>query len=257
MVDHGKHFTSGKPILGRMVDRLARRAPLDAADREALLSLPHNVRTLEPASYTVREGDPPRQCAVLLSGFAFRQKITGLGGRQILSLHIPGDMLDLQHLFLSVSDHNVQTLTRAEVAFIPRGALQDLALSRPAVSHAFFVDTLVDASIFREWVVNVGRRDARGRIAHILCEFALRLETAGLAEQYRYDLPMTQEQLADALGLTPVHVNRTLRMLDSEGLIERNRRTVRIRDWQRMRAVADFNERYLHLDQVEPDLWVA
>ena len=97
-------------------------------------------------------------------------------------------------------------------------------------------------------MVNVGRRDSRARVAHLLCEFSLRLERAGLAHNHCYDLPMTQEQLADAVGLTSVHVNRVLRQLAEEQLIVRERRSVRIRDWQQMRAAGDFNERYLHLD---------
>ena len=232
-----------------MVRQLARRGPLSPADREALLSLRYTRRTVEPSSYLVREGDEPRYCAVLLSGFAFRQKITGDGARQIIALHIPGNMLDLQNLYLDISDHNVQTLTRADIAFIARSELQELSMARPAIGHAFFVDTLVDASIFREWVTNVGRRDSRARLAHLLCEFALRLEASGLAEEYRYELPMTQEQLADTLGLTPVHVNRTLKTLDADGLIIREKRNLRIPDWQRMREVGDFSERYLHLHQ--------
>ncbi|HEV2746607.1 MAG TPA: Crp/Fnr family transcriptional regulator, partial [Allosphingosinicella sp.] len=236
-------------LLERMVRKLELRAPLGPDDRAALLALPYTLRTLEPASYIVREGDPPVQCAALVSGYAFRQKLTGEGARQIVALHVAGDLLDLQNLYLAVSDHNVQTLTRSEVAFISRADLQRLARAHPAVEHAFFVDTLAEASIFREWVVNVGRRDSRTRIAHLLCEFAVRLEAVGLAEDNRYDLPMTQEQLADAVGLTPVHVNRTLKALDADGLILRNKRSMAIQDWGRMREAADFSARYLHLEQ--------
>ena len=149
---------------------------------------------------------------------------------------------------LARADHSVQTLTQVEVAVLPQQALRDLAFSRPAIARALWIDTLVDASIFREWVVNVGRRDSRARVAHLLCEFSLRLERAGLAHNHCYDLPMTQEQLADAVGLTSVHVNRVLRQLAEEQLIVRERRSVRIRDWQQMRAAGDFNERYLLLD---------
>lgn len=236
-------------ILERAVNKLELRASLSSADREALLSLPITVRILEPSTYVIREGDLPKQCAVLISGFAYRQKITAEGARQIIGLHIPGDMLDLQNLHLSVSDHNVQTLTRAEVAFVQRQELQKLAANHPAIERAFFVDALVDSSIFREWVVNVGRRNAKARVAHVLCELARRLDAIGLIEDHGYELPMTQEQLADAVGLTAVHVNRTLRTLSQEGLVQRSKRNVRFPDWQRLREVADFNERYLHLEQ--------
>jgi CRP-like cAMP-binding protein len=231
-----------------MLRKLERHALFGGADREAVLALPHHVRRLEPHTHIVRDGDRPDHCCVLLSGFAFRHKITGEGGRQVIAIHMTGDFVDLQNSLLDVADHNVQMLTEGDVAFIPRDAIRAIALERPAVGIAMWTDTMVDSSIFREWVVNVGRRDARTRIAHILCEFSLRLEAAGLAKEHRYELPMTQEQLADAVGLTSVHVNRVLRQLGEEGLISRNKRAIVIEDWLRMRVVGDFNERYLHND---------
>jgi CRP-like cAMP-binding protein len=131
---------------------------------------------------------------------------------------------------------------------IPVEAVQEIAFKRPNVGKAMWYETLVDASIFREWTLNVGRRDALTRTAHLLCEFAVRLETAGLGEQCAYELPMTQEQLADALGLTSVHVNRTLQALAAQGLIERTKRSVKIGDWKRLAAVGDFDSNYLHLE---------
>jgi CRP-like cAMP-binding protein len=237
--------------LDRAVAKLSSHSTLNEAERAAVRGLPHILRTVDPATYLVREGELPEYCAALVGGFAFRHKVTGDGGRQIMSIHMPGDMVDLQNSFLDVSDHNVQTLTRAEVAFIPRPAIRDMAAKFPALGRAMWTDTLIDASIFREWVMNVGRRDALSRIAHLLCEFAIRLETAGLAEAQSYELPMTQEQLADAVGLTPVHVNRVLKELERLGLIVRRKRAVSIPDWQRLREAGDFSARYLHLGQGE------
>jgi CRP-like cAMP-binding protein len=234
--------------LDLFVRKLALHGPLSFEDREEILALPYTMRTLDPQSYTVREGDAPTSCCILLTGFAYRQKLTGDGSRQIVSLHIPGDPLDLQNLFLDIADHNVQTLTRAELAFISRDAIRELVRARPAVARSVFVTILVEASIFREWVLNVGRRDSRMRLGHLLCEFAARLEAQGLADEYGYELPMSQEQLADALGLTPVHVNRTLKSLEADGLIRRDKRFVSFPDWKRMRDFADFTERYLHLE---------
>lgn len=231
-----------------LLRRLEQHSALSAEDRQAILSLPFTLVTREAQSYLLREGDVPDHCAVLLSGFAYRQKLTSEGARQIVATHIPGDALDFQNLFLDVADHNVQTLTRAELAIIPRAPLQDLARSRAAVGHAILVTTLIEASIFREWVLNVGRRDARARLAHLLCEFALRLERQGIAGEYGYELPMTQEQLGDALGLTPVHVNRTIKGLEADGLIKREKRYISFPDWRRLREVGDFNQRYLHLE---------
>jgi CRP-like cAMP-binding protein len=236
------------PTFARVIARLERRSPLGEAGRNALLSLPFNFRKLAAGAHIVRDGDKAEHCALLLTGFAFRYKITGDGGRQIISIHMASEFVDLQHSFLGVADTSVQTLTESEVALIPRNAIEELALTQPAVGRALWIDTLIDASIFREWVVNVGRRDSRARIGHILCEFSLRLEAAGLARNHRYELPMTQEQLADAVGLTSVHVNRVLRQLGEEGLISRDKRHIVIEDWARLRHVGDFNERYLHHD---------
>jgi CRP-like cAMP-binding protein len=232
-----------------MARKMERRARIGASDRAALLNLPHRLQVLEPSAYIVREGAPTERSCVIVSGLAFRHKMTHEGGRQIVSIHIPGDFVDLEAALLNVADHNVQALTRMEVAFIPRGALQELILAHPRIGMAMWIDTLIDSSIFREWVMNVGRRDARTRIAHLLCEFARRLEVAGLGEALHYELPMTQEQLADAVGLTPVHVNRVLKGLTTDGLIVRNRRMVQIPDWEALREVAGFTETYLHLDQ--------
>lgn len=220
---------------------------LSAGDVNAILNLPHRIRKLDAQSYTLREGDRPERCAVLLSGFAIRHKLTGEGSRQILAINIPGEALDFQNSFLEESDHNVQMLTRGTVAEIPREALEELVLGHAEVARAILISALAEASIFREWTLNVGRRDARSRIAHLLCEFAYRVSAQKLSHDGVYELPMTQEQIADATGLTAVHVNRILQTLQREGLIERDRRMVRFPSWQRMQDVADFNARYLHM----------
>jgi CRP-like cAMP-binding protein len=164
-------------------------------------------------------------------------------------------MVDLQNSLLEVADHSVQMLTGGELGMIPREEVQRLCAERPAVARAMWVDTLVDGSIFREWITNVGRRDARTRISHLLCEFSLRIKLAGLGEEDTYELPMTQEQLADATGLTSVHVNRTIKLLDQQGLIERsNPRSIHIGDWKKLAAAGDFDSNYMHLRKNEPAL---
>ena len=238
--------------LQRMIDRLRTRAPLDPDDCAAILALPVRHRHYEPPAYLVREGASPIQsCSFLLSGFAIRQKLAANGGRQIVSIHMAGDYIDLQHLFLKRADHNVQALTRLEVLDVEREPLQELALRHPMIGRALWIDALIDSSIYREWVLNIGRRDARQRIAHLLCEFTVRMQTAGLVKSgVMCELPMTQEQLGDATGLTSVHVNRTIKALETDGLIRRDKRFIMIADWDRMRAVADFSALYLHLDQI-------
>jgi CRP-like cAMP-binding protein len=243
------HFMDLSHLLERMARKFARRAPLDESDRQALLALPFKRYSVEAGRYLIREGDLTRESMLLLSGFAFRHKMTADGERQIVSIHIPGDFVDLEGALLKVSDHSVQALTRAEVATIAREHIIALLDSHPRVGRAMWIDTLVDGSIYREWVMNVGRRPARERIGHLLCEFARRLAVAGLGDTSGYDFPMTQEQLADATGLTSVHVNRTLKALEAEGLIVRNKRFIKIPDWERLRDVSGFNELYLHLDQ--------
>lgn len=230
-----------------LLENLELRSPLPEQDRRAILALPYTLKSLAPGSYAVREGEPPTGCGVLVSGFAYRQKLTGDGGRQILSIHIPGEALDFQNIFLNIADHSVQMLTRGHVALVPRAEIQKIARSSAAIGHAILVSILVEASIFREWILNVGRRDAKSRLAHVLCELAVRLDASGMAEDMGYHLPMTQAELADALGLTPVHLNRVIRSLEADGLINRSKRELSFPDWERMRDIADFNDRYLHL----------
>ena len=230
-----------------LLANLELRSPLSEQDRQAILSLPYTLKSLAPGSYVVREGEPTSGCGVLVSGFAYRQKLTGDGGRQILSIHIPGEALDFQNIFLNIADHSVQMLTRAHVAMVPRADIQKLARSSSAVGHAILVSILVESSIFREWILNIGRRDAKSRLAHVLCELAVRLDAHGLADDMGYHLPMTQAELADALGLTPVHLNRVIRTLEADGLISRSKRVISFPNWDRMRDTADFNDRYLHL----------
>ena len=230
-----------------LLDNLEMRSPLSNEDRKAILALPYTLRSLAPGSYAVREGEPPTACGLLVSGFAYRQKLTGDGGRQILSIHLPGEPLDFQNIFLNVADHSVQMLSRGHLALIPRAEIEKVARSSPAIAHAILVNILVEASIFREWILNVGRRDAKSRLAHVLCELAVRLDAHGLADDMGYHLPMTQAELADALGLTPVHLNRVIRSLESDGLLNRSKRELSFPDWERMRDIADFNDRYLHL----------
>lgn len=242
-------MTKNRSRLAPLVRKLLLHAQLDEDDQRAILELPHVLRQLEGGKYIVREGDKPTHSCLLLSGFVIRNKLVEGGGRQIVNVHVAGDMCDLQNSLLTIADHNVQTLTPCEAAFIPREALVDLSFTRPAVGKAFWLETLVEASIAREWIANVGRRNAKARIAHLLCEFAYRLNAVGLGEECDYELPMTQEQLADTTGLTPVHVNRTLKLLDAEGLTRRSKKSVKITNWKRMAKVADFRSTYLHLPE--------
>jgi len=232
--------------LGALFRRWSGHSDLSQADKEALLSLPFTRKNYGRDAYIVREGEQVSDCALMLKGFSFRQKLLRDGSRQIISFHIPGEFVDLQNSLLGVADHSVQSLNVCEVALVPSSALLQIADVSPGLRMAMWIDTLIDASIFREWVVNVGRRDSRTRIAHLLCELALRLQRTGPDRDGMIDFPITQEQLADATGLTSVHTNRTLQSLRKDGLIQLTARSLTVLDWDGLRAVGDFDELYLH-----------
>lgn len=243
-------MSSMSPLV-RMVDKLALHATISAQDRVGLLELPYTTRFFETGSYLLRDGDMPDHCGMLVSGVAYRHKTSVEGLRQIVAIHIPGEIYNLQQLHLATADNNVQTLTRCEVVTISHAALHELAAKCPSAAYALFVATIVELSMAREWMLNIGRRDARTRIAHLLCEFAFRLNNHSLPPGQAYELPMTQEQLADALGLTAVHINRTLKGLISDGLVTHSKRGVTIPDWEMLVAEAGFNSRYLHISPPE------
>jgi CRP-like cAMP-binding protein len=153
-----------------------------------------------------------------------------------------------RNMLLGVADHSIQMLTASDVAYVAAGAVQELAFAFPAIGRAMWLETLIEGSIFREWIANVGRRDARTRVAHLLCEIAVRLQSAGLMTTNRFELPMTQEQIGDATGLTSVHVNRTLQALRAEGVITKDKQAIQIEDWKTLSAVGDFETAHLHAD---------
>jgi CRP-like cAMP-binding protein len=229
-----------------LVRRWSKHSDLSPDDQTALFALPFTRKRFGKDVYMVREGERTTDCSLLLRGFAFRQKLLSNGSRQIISIHIPTEFVDLQNGLLGVADHNVQSLDGSEAAIVPRAALIQLASERPAIRLAMWIDTLLDASIFREWVVNVGRRDSRARIAHLLCELVVRLKSIGADHGGTFDFPITQEQIADSTGLTAVHTNRTLQSLRKEGLIQLSSRSLTVLDWERLSEVADFDELYLH-----------
>jgi CRP-like cAMP-binding protein len=181
----------------------------------------------------------------LIEGFAARSKTTDRGKRQVLSIHIPGEIPDLQSLHLHVMDHDMTTLSPVRAGFIPHDALRDLTRERPSIASALWRDTLVDAAIFREWIVNV-RRPGPSRMAHLIVEMQSRLELIGRATKETFHLPMTQIDLADALGLTPVHVNRVLQELRKEGVLDFRNNVVTTSNLARLRAIGDFDPLYLH-----------
>ncbi len=240
---NSKHLT--ETAIDHALRCWGQRSGLAEPDLAALRMLPFARRTVERDAFIVREGEEPASCSLILEGCAFRQKVVRNGTRQIIAFHFPGEFIDLQSCLLTVNDHGVQALGACTLAVVPRHALLALIAQRPAVARAVWFDTLLEGAVYREWVVNVGRRNARARIAHLLCELAIRLD-AMPEDGKAYHLPLTQEHIADATGLTSVHTNRTIQGLRREGLISLASGRLVVHDWNALRAIGDFSELYLH-----------
>jgi CRP-like cAMP-binding protein len=233
----------------RLIRKLESVASLSDEQRQAIERLPLRTHTLAARQDIVRDGDKPSHCCLILDGWACRYKLLGDGRRQILSFHIPGDVPDLQSLHIHTMDHSLATVTRATVAFIPHESLMELTLRHPSIGTLLWRDTLIDAGIFRAWMVGMGRRSAFEQVAHLFCEMYLKLQAVGLAEHYRCPLPLTQIDLADALGLTNVHVNRVLKEMRGRTLITLDGQTLVIEAWDELLRVAEFDPTYLHLEK--------
>jgi len=233
----------------RLVEKLANHAQVSDEARAEILQMPYAARQFGPGSYFVREGALADKCGVLMSGLAVCQKTSGAGDRQIVSVKIAGDILGLQNLYLDTPDHNIQALTQCDIITVPSKVLKTASEEYPEVSQAITLMMLKEASMLRELLLNIGRRDALARVAHFLCEFAIRISSPDKINNRSFELPMTQEQLGDALGLTAVHINRMLKILVRDSLIARNGKIIRFIDWDRLQEVADFSTRHLHLHQ--------
>jgi CRP-like cAMP-binding protein len=238
---------TGLAALGALVERLVRHTELPAEAVAALREAAHMQRTVEAGQIHSRQGERPRECHLVAEGFAMRHKIASGGRRQILSIDMAGDFVGLDQMFVSEADYNVQALSRCTVLALEREALRGLLDAHPALARALCVELVHQATIYREWLANLGARDPRTRIAHLLCEIGCRLEAAQLGSRLEYDLPITQEQLADAVGLSLIHVTRTLKALEREGLIVRARRSIKVQDLSRLCSAGDFNSSYLNL----------
>jgi CRP-like cAMP-binding protein len=229
-----------------LVLKLKKNNRLDQDDVLAIEQVPIKTECIAAHHYLVREGDRPSESCLIMEGFAFRSKLTPDGNRQIFSIDVPGDIPDLQSLHLHVMDHDLTTLSNCTVGFIPHDALRELIRQRPNVSAALWRETLIDAAIFREWIVNVGCRPALPRMAHLLAEIHARLEMIGQTANGSFELPITQVELADCLGLSIVHVNRTLQQLRHEGLVATERKNYHLLEKERLEELGQFDPVYLH-----------
>jgi len=230
-----------------MLRKLKLRSPLDPDEREVLMALPVGETSVAQRTAIVHEGERLARSCLLIDGLACRYKLLPDGSRQIVSLHLPGDVIDLQSAVLKVADHGIAALSHVRVAYLPHAALLDAAARHRGIGWAFWRETTVEGAIDREWLLNIGRRDAFGRLAHLLCEIALRMEAIGLCHGNRFQFPVTQSELADVAAMTPVHVNRTLQRLRAEGLIGTRGTEVHVLDWDRLVEAGSFDPAYLYL----------
>lgn len=232
-----------------LLRKLAHSQLFSPEEQLALQKLPIQIVRFGAGEALVRQGDSPTRSFLVLEGFICASKHTAEGRRQITSFYVPGDIPDLQSLHLGIMDIGFETITPCAVGFIPHEELRRVCADYPRITAALWRATLVDAAIFREWVTTVGQRNADARLSHVFCEIFLRLQVVGLTTGNSCALPMTQAELGDAVGITVVHVNRTLQKLRAEKLIAFKNKKLTILDWNRLAALADFDATYLHLDE--------
>ena len=197
----------------------------------------------------VAEGSHSDQCHVVLSGLACRYKTMPDGGRQIMAFLIPGDLCDAEIFILKIMDHAIAAITPTVTATIPASEMRSLLRETSSLGEALWWGTMTDLAVLRERIVDEGRRNAYVRIAHLLYEMLVRFRMVDLASGNSYEFPITQTDLADATGLTPVHANRTLRKLRADGLVHFLGGVVTVLNPDRLKHVARFNGAYLHLDR--------
>lgn len=233
-------------IRAALIRRLRISSGISEDDVNEIEALPIVVRQFSAETPVVRDGERATDCCLIADGFCVRSKTIASGKRQILSIHIPGEIPDLMSLFLHVMDHDLVTLTPATLGFINHETLRKLHRRRPVLAEMFWRDTLIDAAMFREWIVNVGQRPAPARLAHVMIELRERLRLIDRVDGNDFEMPLTQEQIGEALGITAVHANRVIRQLRQDGIVEFNRGRVTVLNEPKFLELADFDGRYLH-----------
>lgn len=227
--------------------RLLRRSELTAEEQRAILGISGDEQTYGAHLDIVRPGQTVESACLVARGLVARYDQMLDGERQITSFYIPGDMGDLHSVVAPTASWSITAISQATVIRVPHRALGELCIRYPAIALAFWRDGTADASVFAKWVGNLGRKSAKARIAHLLCEMGVRSEAAGLGTRTAYELPVTQERLGEAAGLTTVHVNRTLQEIRGEGLLRFGGGRVEICNWEAVTSLADFDPGYLLL----------
>lgn len=227
-------------------NRLLGHGPLSDLDSAMVTLACQHIREVSAGHHLIREGDTPDPVFVVLEGWACRYKVLPNGGRQILAFLLPGDFGDIHISVIEAMDHSVMTLTKARIAWISTSQMEALVRSGPALAQAFWWTQLVNQGVLRAWIVSMGRRKSVERVAHLMCELYIRLRNIGLATGHQCEMPLTQIVLADALGLTPVHINRVLRKLREEEAMDLRAGSLTILDPAKLARIAGFDDNYLH-----------
>jgi CRP-like cAMP-binding protein len=233
----------------RAFDKLRARDVLSKEEETVFRDAVSEIQELPAGKVMVRAGITLSHSTLLLDGFAGRYKDLSDGQRQIMEIHVGGDFIDLHAFVLKQLDHDIGAMTPVRFGLVPHEALRRITETHPHLARMLWFSTLLDAAIHREKILSVGRRSAVGRIAHLFCELYVRMKIVGLADEGSYRLPLTQTDLADASGLTSVHVNRMLRKLRDDGLLTFRGGEVVIHDWERLQREAEFSPAYLHLER--------
>lgn len=233
-------------MLNPLVSKFKRWDDLPADEQAALEEISLRTKVFEAGEEIAAQGSRPTECCLLIDGFIGRATLLSDGGRQIGAIHVAGDFVDIHSFMLKVLDHSIFAITNCTVALVPHATVRELADRFPHLARLFWLNTAVDGAIHREWLAALGRRSAEAHFAHLLCELYLRLKDVRLVDGTTYRFPVTQILLADVLGLSAVHVNRTLQKLRREGLVEWQGSTVEILSWDRLVELADFDDTYLN-----------
>ncbi|MDP3255358.1 MAG: Crp/Fnr family transcriptional regulator [Bosea sp. (in: a-proteobacteria)] len=230
-----------------MIQHLSARDDLTELDVQLLRSLPLHVRSYDKGHELVQAQSWPKESCLLVEGIAGRELSKADGTRQISALHFAGEIVDAPSFILKQIDHSVVTLTRCKAAFIPHGEIKRITEASPHLARLLWLGTVVDGSIQRAWIAALGRSDALARLSHVLCEIYLRMRMVGQASGDRFEFGLSQAQLADCLGMSPVHINRSMRELRARGLVDWESHEVVIHDWAELVRTAQFDGTYLNL----------
>lgn len=237
------------------LQRLSHAAHLSDSDNQVMEKLCRRPREVGAKKYISRDGDEMVSFPVLLSGWAARYQILRNGSRQITRLLLPGDAFYFDSSPDAVAIEEVITLSRCEIVNISHSEMSRVIDRVPAISEAMRNYGCMENAILASWIVNCGRRDALERMAHLICEVHYRLSLIGGVEQDQFQFPLTQDDLADVLGLTPVHINRKLQQLRHEGLIALQSKQIKILDLRELQQIAGFDSAYLAPRTANREAW--